>query len=362
MAGIVRVDEKTNTLWYLARDGDNHMKVQLHRVGLDGKGDRRLTDPAFTHQVDLSPDGRWFVDVAQAHDQPPVSRLVDARNGKVVAEIARSDVSKLTEAGIRRAERYSYLAADGKTRLYGMIWFPSNFDPARKYPVLTAVYGGPASGSNVPTETFSAGNPNTEYGFIVVALSSRAAPGMGKRTLDDLYLRLGQTEIDDMAAGVKALWDRPYIDRNRVGIYGTSYGGYTALMELLRYPDVFAAASSSSPPTDWRHYDTIYTERYMWVPDAGQNKEGYDKGSAMNYVNNLQGRLLLYFGTADDNVHPNNMMQVVKALQAAGKSFELQAGPDLGHSGVNQARMMEFFVENLIQRPERLRVERRAVP
>ena len=351
-AGIVRLDEKTKTLWYLARDGDNYMKTQLHKVGLDGKGDRRVTDPAFTHAVDISPVGKYAIDVAQTHDQAPVSRLLDVATGKVLAELAKSDLSVMTQHGVRKAEVYKYLAADGKTQMYGEIWFPVNFDPTKKYPVLTSEYGGPAAGVDV-SETFSQGNREAEYGFIMVALMSRAAPGMGKRTLDAIYLKLGQTEMDDMAEGIKALWDRPYIDRERVGVYGTSYGGYTALMELVRHPDVFTVGSSASPPTDWRNYDTIYTERYMWIPQ--ENAEGYDKGSTMTYAKNLTGRLLLDYGTVDDNVHNTNMMQMIKALQGAGKSFELQLQPDVGHSGVNYQRMMEFFIENLIQHPERIK-------
>ena len=190
-------------------------------------------------------------------------------------------------------------------------------------------------------------NALTEYGFLVLTLDSRAAPGMGKRMLDQIYLKLGQVEIDDMAEGVKALWTRPYVDKNRVGIFGTSYGGYASVMEILRHPDVFAAASASSPPTDWRNYDTIYTERYMWIPQ--ENQEGYDKGSAMSYAGDLRGRLMLYYGTADNNVHPSNSMQLIRALQQAGKSFDVQVGPDAGHSGLNQARMMEFFIEHLVQ-------------
>ena len=142
------------------------------------------------------------------------------------------------------------------------------------------------------------------------------------------------------------------LDKSRVGVYGTSYGGYSSAMLLLRYPDVFAAASASSPVTAWNHYDSIYTERYMWIPQ--ENADGYAAGSAMTYAKDLKGRLLLYFGTADNNVHPNNSMQLIRALQQAGKSFEVQVGPDAGHSGVNNARMMEFFIENLIMHPERL--------
>ncbi len=345
VANVVQVNEKAGVVWYMARDGDNFMKLQLHRVGLDGKGDRRLTDPAFNHNVSLAPNGRHFVDIAQTHDQPPVTRLIDA-DGRVITELAKSDLSRFEQLGLRKVEMFTYMAADGKTELHGMISFPSDFDPQRRYPVLVPVYGGPASASNTARETFAMPNPLTEYGFLVVNLDSRAVPGMGKRTLNDLYLKLGQTEINDMAGGVKALWDRPWVDRNRVGIYGTSYGGYSSVMAILRYPDVFAAAAASSPPTDWRNYDTIYTERYMWIPQ--ENAQGYDAGSAMTYAKDLRGRLLLYWGTADNNVHPSNMMQLIQALQRAGRSFDLQVGPDQGHSGVNQQRMMEFFIENLI--------------
>jgi len=366
--GLVKVDEAANVVFYTARDGDNHLKVQLHRVGLDGKGDIRLTDPSFHHQVGgclssatarsvggpgpscgISPDNRLFVDVYQSHDTPPATRLVDAGSGSVVAELAKSDLTKFESIGLEKAEMFTYLAADGKTTLRGLIHFPSTFDPSKKYPALLSVYGGPGSASSTARETFVTPSALTEYGFLVLNLDTRAAPGRGKRTLDSLYMKLGQTEIDDLAAGVKALWSRPYFDKDRVGTYGTSYGGYASALLLLRYPDVFAAASASSPVTAWDHYDTIYTERYMWIPQ--ENKEGYSAGSAMTYVNNLKGRLLLYYGTADNNVHPSNSLQLIRALQQAGKSFEVQVGPDLGHTGINQGRMMEFFIENLVIRP-----------
>jgi dipeptidyl-peptidase-4 len=278
----------------------------------------------------------------------PATRLVDAA-GKIVADLAQSDLTKYTEIGFKKAEMFTYPAADGKTTLHGLIQFPSNFDPSRKYPALVPVYGGPASASNTARETFVAPNATTEYGFLVLNLDTRSTPGQGKRLLDNVYLKLGQVEIDDMAEGVKALANRPYFDRNRVGIYGTSYGGYSSVMSILRHPDVYAAASASSPVTAWYHYDSIYTERYMWIPQ--ENKDGYEKGSAMSYVKDLKGRLMLYYGTADNNVHPSNMMQLIKALQENGKSFDVQVGPDRGHSGLNADRMMEFFIENLVMRP-----------
>jgi dipeptidyl-peptidase-4 len=372
VGNVLRIDEAAGVVFYTARDGDNYLKLQLHRVGLDGKGHKRLTDPAFHHTVGscmpgragrgaggasaaggascgISPDGKYFVDVYQTHDTPPSTRLVDAASGAVVAELAQSDVTKYAELGLKKAEMFTFTAADGKTTLRGTLQFPSTFDPSRKYPALVSVYAGPASASSTARETFITSSSTTEHGFLLVNLDSRAAPGQGKRLLDDVYMKLGRVEIDDMAEGVKSLWNRPYFDKARVGIYGTSYGGYASVMALLRYPEIFAAASASSPVTAWYHYDTIYTERYMWLPD--ENKAGYEAGSAMTYAKNLKGRLMLYYGTADNNVHSSNMMQLISALQQAGKSFDLQVGPDRGHSGINADRMMEFFIENLIVRP-----------
>jgi len=371
VANILKIDETAGVLFYTARDGDNYLKLQVHRVGLDGNGERRLTDPAFHHTVGgcmgtgggrgaglfgaaagscgISPDSKYIVDVAQTHDTAPRTDLIDAASGTLVARLAESDVTKFNELGLKKAEMFTYKAADGKTTLRGTIQFPSTFDPSKKYPALVSVYGGPASASNTARETFITPSATTEYGFLVINLDSRAAPGQGKRILDEIYLKLGQVEVDDMAEGVKALWNRPYFDKTRVGIFGTSYGGYSAVMSILRHPEVFAAASASSPVTAWYHYDSVYTERYMWIPE--ENKAGYEAGSAMTYAKNLKGRLMLYYGTADNNVHPSNMMQLITELQQAGKSFDLQVGPDRGHSGINNERMMEFFIENLIMRP-----------
>ena len=345
VANIVKLDEKAGQLWYMARDGDNYMKLQLHRVGLDGKGDVRLTDPAFNHSVDVAPDGKHFSDVAQTHDTPPVTRLCDA-SGTVLKELGKSDLSECDKLGLKRVELFTFKAGDGTTELYGMLHFPSQFDPAKKYPLLVSVYAGPAT--NGARENFTLPSSLTEYGFLYATIDSRSSAGRGKKFLDAIYEKLGVPEIDDQAAGAAALAQRPYVDAKRVGIYGTSYGGYASVMCLLRHPEVFSAACACSPVTDWRHYDTIYTERYMYTPEV--NKAGYDAGSAMTYAEKLEGRLMLFFGTADNNVHPNNTLQLVQALQKAGKSFDLQVGPDMGHSAVSTERMMEFFIENLVMK------------
>jgi dipeptidyl-peptidase-4 len=340
---VVHVDETAGYVYYEARTGDNPLKVQLHRVRFDGTGNRRLTDPAFHHRVSFAPDGKHFLDVAQTHDTPPVTWLRDA-DGLLLAEVAKSDLTKFNRLGMKTVELFTFTAADGETDLYGMLHFPSNFRPYKKHPLLVSVYAGPSTTG--ARETFTMPNSITEYGFLLATFDSRSASGRGKRFLDSIYLKLGQTEIDDQAAGVKALRDRRYVDGKRVGMFGTSYGGTVSATSLLRYPDVFHAASASSAVTDYRNYDTIYAERYMWIPQ--ENKAGYDAARVMSHATNLTGRLMIFFGTADDNVHPANSLQLIDALQKAGKSFEVQVGPDRGHESINRSRMMEFFIENLI--------------
>jgi dipeptidyl-peptidase-4 len=343
VADVVHVDEAAGLVYYTAHSGDNPLKVQLHRVTLDGREDQRLTSPAFHHTVQFAPDGRHFVDVLQTHDTPPVTCLRDA-DGRFMEELARSDASKWRELKLRPVELFTFKAADGVTDLYGMLHFPSRFRPSKKYPLLVSVYAGP--GTVGARETFTLPNPLTELGFLVASFDSRSASGRGKRFLDAIYQKLGIVEVDDQAAGVRALGSRRYVDKRRVGMFGTSYGGTVAATSLLRYPDLFQAACASSAVTDYRNYDTIYAERYLGIPP--ESESAYEAARVMNYATNLQGRLLIFYGTADNNVHPANSLQLIAALQKAGRSFEVQLGPDQGHTSVDRDRMMEFFIDNLV--------------
>jgi dipeptidyl-peptidase-4 len=348
VASIERVDEKAGVVHYLARSGDNPLKLQLHRAMLDGSGDVRLTDPKWHHDVDMAPDGRHFLDVAQSHDTPPATSLLDSE-GKVLETLAVSETTAFETLGLKRVELLTFKAADGETDLYGLLHFPSDFDPSRRYPLLVSVYAGPAT--NGARETFSTPSTLTEYGFLVASFDSRSAAGRGKKFLDAIYRKLGTVEIDDQAAGVRSLWARPYVDKDRVGIFGTSYGGYATLMALIRHPGVFRAGCAMSAVTDFRNYDTIYTERYLRTPQ--EDAAGYDGGSAVKQAEKVKGDLMIYFGTADDNVHPSNALQMIRALNQAGKSYEVQIGPDQGHTALSGGRMMEFFIEHLIIDPRR---------
>jgi dipeptidyl-peptidase-4 len=342
---VVKIDEKSKTMYYMARSGENHMLMQFHKVGLDGKNDERLTDDEYNHRVFISPDNKYFADIAQTHNIAPFTNIVDM-DGDVVAELAKSDMSEFKKLGFKTVEAFTFTSADGETELHGMLHFPSNFDPNKKYPLLLANYGGPST--NAFRENFTYPSALTEYGFLVANIDGRNVRGRGKKLLDQLYGNLGIVEMDDFAEGIKSLYNRPYFDKNRVGVYGTSYGGTVAATSLLRFPDIYHAAVANSAVTDWRNYDNIYTERYMNL--ITNNKKGYDAGSIMNYVDNIKGRLMIFFGTADNNVHPSNSLQLIQALQKARKSFEVQVGPDKGHARMDMERMMEFFIENLVMK------------
>ena len=342
--GIVTVDEKNGWVFYRCRSGNGPYLEQLNRVSLDGSGDKRLTDPAFSHIVTLSPDGLHFVDVEQTISIPPTTVLCDA-DGKKIAELAKSDLTKFEKLGLKKTERISFTAADGKTTCYGTLQFPSDFNPHRKYPVIVSVYGGPESSGGA--ETFQTPNPITELGFLVASFDGRGTSGRGKAFRDAMYGKMGIVEIDDQAAGAKSLKSLRYVN-GRIGIYGTSYGGYASLMCLLRYPDVFSVSCSSSSVTDWLNYDSIYTERTNGLPDEGENKAGYDAGRAATYAKNLKGNLMLYYGTADNNVHPSNTIQFIQALRDNKNQYDLQIGPDAGHTQMNADRMWEYFITHLI--------------
>lgn len=345
---VLDVDESRGEVWYTAWSGDNHMKAQLHRVGLDGTGDRRLTDPAFRHQVSIAPDFRHFVDIAETHDKPAVSSVRD-RNGDKIGDVMLADLSEFDALGLKRAEHFRFTAADGVTQLDGQIVYPSNFDPTRKWPMLVSVYGGPSS--NGVTERFRRPDDIAEYGFVVLRLDARTASARGRAFIDQAYQQLGVVEVDDIAAGIRSLQDRDWLDTDRVGVFGTSYGGTVSAMLIMRYPELVQAAVSNSPVTDWMLYDTAYTERYLGLPQ--DSPEAYEQGSVLNQVDNLRGDLMLYFGTSDDNVHPKNALQLIAALNRAGKSYDVQVGPDRGHTSLPRPRMMEFFIEKLVINPTR---------
>ncbi len=327
---IVRIDEEHGYLWYIARSSATRINGQLHRAKLDGSGSVRLTpDDLHWSSFRIAPDGSAFIATKEFVDTPPVSELfrIDGTKAVKVATLSSGDADPWAKAGVPKPEFLRIKAADGETELYGVLWKPSDFDPAKKYPLVVATYGGPFFATISPR--VQGPRAECEFGVIVASIDNRGTPGRGKKFEAANYLSLGEEDCDDQAALVKQLRERPYIDGSRVAITGHSYGGFMTINALLRYPDLFKVGVAGAPPTDWRNYDTIYTERYMRTPE--ENADGYDRFSCVKQATKLKGKLMVLHGMVDDNVHPNNTFQFAQELQSNNIPFSMMMFPTSGH-------------------------------
>ncbi len=302
----------------------NPYYTQFHLGKLDGTEHRRVTTQELHHSnFSLSPDRQWLIAQCEAVNTPPCTVLYRT-DGTLAAQLATSDPA--TAANL--AEEFHFRSSDDRFDIYGILYKPRDFDPAKSYPVINSVYGGPGSIEYRPNYV-SSPRPECERGYLVVKVNNRGTGGRSKDFLGAAYLRLGDVDIQDHADAIRHLSQRPYFDKTRVGIVGHSYGGFMAAMGIFKHPDVYAAAVDRAGPTDWRNYDTIYTERYMSTPQL--NSQGYTTGAAMTYVPDFRGKLLIMHGMVDDNVHPNNAFQLIAALDKAGKPYESRFWPEGGH-------------------------------
>jgi dipeptidyl-peptidase-4 len=307
---------------------------------LDGTGQKRLTSLSLNHsRFELSSDRNWFVVRYEDVETPPSTALYSTE-GELIKILAEGPENKNN-----LLELFSFKADDGVTDLYGILYKPKDFDPNRKYPLIVPVYGGP--GSRTVRNYYRASTRDMDRGYLMARIDNRGTSGRGKAFKASVYGRLGDVDVKDQADGVRYLRERPYVDGDRVGIYGHSYGGYMAAMSVLKHPDVFHAAAVRSAVTDWRHYDSIYTERYMNLPQ--DNPEGYRKGSCMTYIDSFKGKMLIMHGLVDDNVHPNNAWQLIDALDKAGKPYDSRFFPKSGHGTGGSDTQWAFFHRHLIE-------------
>ncbi len=326
---VAGFDAESGEIFFTATR-DSVIEEHLYRVRAAGGPVERLTAEPGVHEVTVSPDGRFQLDQWSSLNSPPQA-VVRSASGVILRRVHDPRPEGLDRLNRGRAEFTSFTTRDG-FRLEALLIFPPDFDPARRYPVLLHVYGGPQSpivrnrwpGANGLWHRLLA-----DLGIVICVVDPRQASGKGAVTAWSSRGRLGSSELRDLEDVAAELELRPWVDRERLGIWGTSYGGFLAAYAMTHSPR-FRLGAAIAPVTDWRWYDTIYTERYLGTPD--ENPDGYRESSVVEAAASLRGRLLLVHGTADDNVHPQHTLQLAAALQRAGLAFDLMLYPGAAHS------------------------------
>jgi dipeptidyl-peptidase-4 len=347
------VDDKGGWLYYMASP-DNPTQKYLFRTRLDGKGKPQRLSPRAepgTHQYDRSPNYRYAIENYSSLGSPPVIRLVRLPGNQVIRTLVDNARLRGRMAGIRRGtvEWLSLPAADG-SKMPALLMKPPTFDSTRTYPLLFFVYGGPG---NAVVEDQWGGyylwhTMLNQKGYLVAMVDNRGTPApLGRAWRKAIYGQLGVLEAQDQASAATTLTARPYVNRSRVGIWGWSYGGFMTLNVLFQHPELYRTGVAVSPVTHWALYDNVYTERFNGLITS--NRDGYDRGSPISYVDGLKGDLLLVHGSGDDNVHFQNSELLINALVAANKPFQMMEYPNRTHC-VCQGRSTTLHLFSLITR------------
>ena len=359
---LLKVDEKNRTLYFLGggrEKGRDPYFAHFYRVGFDGKNLALLTPEDGNHDITLSPNENYFVDVYSKPDVPPTAVLRDM-SGKLVNTLEKADISRLSATGWKPPTPIVVKARDNVTDLYGLMFTPTNLDAnaKKKYPIINYIYPGPQSGS-VGSRSFSPARSDhqalAELGFVVVLIDGTCNPSRSKKFHDACYGNMADNTLPDQITGMRQLAQKyPYIDIERVGIWGHSGGGYATAAAMFRFPDFFDVGISESGNHDNRNYEDDWGERYIGLltKDAS-GKSNYEDQANQNYAKNLKGKLLLAHGTMDDNVPPDNTLLVVDALIKANKDFDLLMIPNARHGfGAANFYMMrrrwDYFVRHLL--------------
>ena len=328
VGSIVYVDEEDQKIYYTAYTNMG-LESHFYVVDFDGENTHQLSKRAGRHSINMNASGDYYTDLFTGFEFPYESNLYK-KDGTFLQQLLDTDVSEVEKNNLEKPELMTFKSADGSEDLVATIYKPVDFDPTKKYPVLLPLYGGP--GYQDVTSTYKNADSYqqmAQLGFIVVRANYRGSGNRGKAFATLHYGKLGTYEIDDYAQVIKEITKRDYADGSKVGVYGHSYGGYATALLMLRYPELFHVGVSGAPVSDWRSYDTIYTERYMDTPQ--RNKIGYDEGSAMTYAEHLQGKLMIIHGTIDNNVHPQNSIMLINALILADKDFDVMFYPGNRH-------------------------------
>jgi len=358
---ILRVDPSARTILFTAvgrEAGEDPYHRQLYRVRMDGTGLTRLTSEPGDHDVTLTPSGDFFVDRVSTVATPPVITLRRTRDGSAVRTLEEADTSELEALGWTPPEPFRTRGRDGVTDIHGILIRPSHFNPSKRYPIVNAIYPGPQSGS-VGTRSFSVSRRGqahalAELGFIVVLVDAMGTPLRSKAFHTAYYGDMGDNGLPDQKAAMRELASRhPWIDLDRVGIYGHSGGGFATAAALLRHPDFFHVGVSGAGNHDNRGYTYYWGEKYHGPFTVGEDGvDSYTNQANHLLAEKLKGRLLLSYGSMDPNVHPNTTLLLVDALIAANKDFDLLVMPNRNHGYANESyavrRTWDYFVRHLM--------------
>lgn len=349
------LDEKTNTVFYQSVENGS-INRDVYGIGLDGKNKVRLSQNIGTNAATFSPNFQYYINTFSSAAQPTTYTLNEAKAGKQVQVIENNEslATKLKSYNLPEKEFFVLKTAKGNELNAWMIK-PKDFNPAKKYPVFMYQYSGPGS-QQVNNEWNSADDywfmMLSQQGYIVACVDGRGTGFKGADFKKVTQLQLGKYEVEDQIDAAKVIGNYAFVDKARIGIFGWSYGGFMASNCIMKGNDVFKMAIAVAPVTNWRFYDSVYTERYMQTPQ--ENASGYDDNSPINHVDKLKGKFLLIHGSGDDNVHVQNSMQMMEALIQANKQFDSQIYPDNNHGiygGKTRiqlyTKMTNFIKENL---------------
>lgn len=343
VTGIKLIDEKNNTIYFTARGIENTARIDFYCVGFDGKNFKRLSVGEYNYsQINLAPDAKHFVAVYSNVKTPTTIAVIDIPKKGVanVQQIGAAVDSNFNPANFAVTELIRIKSADGLYELPALVTWPKNRDPNKKYPLLVSIYGGPNAGTVMDSWSNPASKENwAKEGIIQVAFDHRASGHFGKEGVNYMYRNLGYWEMQDYMTMAKWFIDNGSADPKKICITGFSYGGYMSCYALTYGASVFTHAMAGGSVVDWSLYDSHYTERYMDTP--GENPEGYKTSSVLSYVKDFKGTLQLVHGTSDDNVHMQNSIQLLSALEDNGKEVEFMLYPG-GRHGWGAAKGKHF--------------------
>lgn len=325
-------DEKNKTIYYQSVENGSILR-DIYKISLDGKKKVKLSQQVGTNAATFSPNYEYFINTYSSVTNPTLYTLNSSKDGKAIQTIVENTTlaEKLKKYDLPTKEFFELTTEKGN-KLNSWIIKPKDFDASKKYPVFMYQYSGPGS-QEVANKWLTTNDywfmMLSQQGYIVVCVDGRGTGYKGADFKKCTQKELGKFEVEDQIDAAKVIGNYSYVDKSRIGIFGWSYGGFMSSNCILKGADVFKTAIAVAPVTSWRFYDSIYTERYMQTPQ--ENASGYDDNSPINFAKNLKGNYLLIHGTADDNVHVQNSMQMIEALVQANKQFDWAIYPDKNH-------------------------------